>query len=270
MTDETRTAPRDLSERLELAVAVAREAGLLTLDYFNRRGLDVQRKSDGTPVTVADRRAEEHIRERVGAAFPDDAILGEEMPEKIGTSGYRWILDPIDGTKSFIQGVPLYGTLVGVEYGRTCVIGAMVIPALNECIYAARGSGAWHVCGDAEPVPARVSAVSELAESVFCVTSVNAFHQAGRVEAFELLRSTCRLTRGWGDCYGYLLVATGRAELMIDPVLSLWDMAALPPILEEAGGTFTDWTGKPTIYGEEGIGSNGLILEQVLAITRER
>jgi histidinol phosphatase-like enzyme (inositol monophosphatase family) len=259
----------DLKARLELAVDAARRAGELTLQHFNRPDLHVEPKRDGTPVTVADRQAEEYLRNRIAAAFPADAVLGEEMPERPGTSNFRWIIDPIDGTKSFVHGVPLYGTLVGVEFEQRSVIGVVVLPALEEYVYAARGQGAWwHLRGCDQPRPARVSQVDRLAEATFCVTSVSEFIRTGRLSAYDELRGQCRLVRGWGDCYGYVLVATGRAEIMIEPELSLWDMAALLPILEEAGGTFTDWKGNPTIYSGEGLATNGRLREQVLAITR--
>lgn len=261
----------DLKTRLELAIDAARRAGELTLRHFNQPDLNVERKRDGTPVTVADREAEESIRRRIIAAFPGDAILGEEMPDRLGDSGYRWILDPIDGTKSFIHGVPLYGTMVGVEHDNQCVIGVVVLPALDEYVYAARGQGTWWLRrGDTQPRRASVSQVDHLAEATFCITSVSEFVHTGRLSAYDELRGQCRLTRGWGDCFGYVLIATGRAELMIEPELNLWDMAALQPILEEAGGTFTDWEGKPTIHSGEGVGTNGRLRDQVLAVTRGR
>jgi len=254
--------------RLELAITAAREAGAKTLAYFNQSNFEVEWKQDGTPVTVADREAETHLRSQIEKHFPNDAILGEELPDRPGTSGYRWILDPIDGTKSFVAGVPLYGTLVGVEYENGCVIGAMVFPALDEYIYAARGQGAWYVRGVAEPRQAHVSSVNRLSDSLFCVTSSTEFVDTNRTSVYERLSAQARVTRGWGDCYGYMLVATGRAEIMADPILSLWDMAALPAILEEAGGTFSDWQGNPTIYSNEGLATNGHVLEEVLAVTR--
>lgn len=258
----------DLKRRLELAVEAGRTAGEHTLKYFHRPDLEVERKRDGTPVTVADREAEELIRERIAAAFPHDAIVGEEMPDRPGTSGYRWILDPIDGTKSFIHGVPLYGTLLGVEHERRCVIGVIVLPGLDEYVYGARGLGAWYGRGEQSPVRARVSSVSKMSEAVFTTTSVSSFMKDNRYGVYETLRARCQLARGWGDCYGYALVATGRAEIMVEPELNLWDMAALPPILEEAGGTFTDWQGKPTIYSGQGVATNGHLLSEVIAITK--
>jgi len=258
-----------IAQRLELAQIAAREAGAITLRYFCQNNYDVELKHDRSPVTVADRQAEEHLRGRIAAAFPDDAILGEELPERQGTSGYRWILDPIDGTKSFISGVPLYGALIGVECESKSVVGVIHVPALGETVSAAVGQGAWHVRGSSPPERARVSAKAKLADSLFLTSEVKTYDRVARRAAYERLEAASRLARTWGDCYGYLLVATGRAEVMVDPVMNVWDCAALQPILEEAGGTFTDWNGKPTIHGGEAIATNGLVLDEVLAITRE-
>ena len=262
------TKASEIGPRLRLAREAAREAGAITLEYFRRDDLAVERKGDDSPVTAADRAAEEHLRRRIAENFPDDGILGEELPETEGQSGYRWILDPIDGTKSFIHGVPLYGTLVGVEREGRSVLGVILIPALDESVYAARGQGAWYASGNREPEPARVSSRQTLAESLFLTSEVLSFDELDRRTAYDRLQAACRLTRTWGDCYGYLMVATGRADVMVDPVMSIWDAAALSPILEEAGGTFTDWQGEPTIHAGEGIGTNGHVLEEVLAITR--
>jgi histidinol-phosphatase len=255
----------DLKDRLDFAVSAARAAGKHTLRYF-QQALVVERKSDQSPVTIADREAEQMLRAAIATAYPDDGILGEELGETAGRSGYRWILDPIDGTKSFICGVPLYSTLVGVEFEGRSELGVIVIPALDECVYAARGSGAWHVREDRSPVPARVSAKSRLSESLFVTSEIQTFIECGRLPVFEKLQTAAWLTRTWGDGYGYFLLATGRAEVMVDPKMFLWDCAALQPIVEEAGGTFTDWNGKPTIYGSEAIGTNSQVLHEVLSL----
>ncbi|HEX3999045.1 MAG TPA: histidinol-phosphatase [Pirellulales bacterium] len=260
--------PTQLAHRLEVGRAAAQEAGRLTLGYFQRPDLAVERKADASPVTVADRQAEELLRERIGAAFPDDAIVGEEFPDRPGTSGCRWILDPIDGTKSFIHGVPLYGTLIGMESGSQSVLGIIHLPALDECVYAAVGSGAWHVRGNAPPIPARVSQTERFCESLFCTSEVASFGPRGAMPVYERLQAAARLSRTWGDCYGYMMVATGRAELMVDPIMNVWDAAAILPILEEAGGTFTDWQGRPTIHSGEGLATNGLVLNETLATIR--
>jgi histidinol phosphatase-like enzyme (inositol monophosphatase family) len=261
--------PDEIKLRLELAVAAAREAGDITLRYFQRDDLEVELKQDASPVTIADRQSEQHLRARILETFPGDGVLGEEFPETTGESGFRWILDPIDGTKSFVSGVPLYGTLVAVEWERKAVVGVINIPGLDEFVYAATGLGAWHVRGGGAPKPARVSQKPQLSDGLFCLCEVTTFNKTARREAYERLQAATRLTRTWGDCYGYLLVATGRAELMVDPVMNVWDAAAIQPILEESGGTFTDWQGRPSIHSREGIATNGRVLEEVLAITRD-
>jgi histidinol-phosphatase len=257
-----------ISARLELAIAASAEAGRITLDYFRRDDLEVLRKQDDSPVTAADRGAEEHLRARIAAAFPDDSILGEELPERRGSHSFRWLLDPIDGTKSFIHGVPLYGTLVGIELAGQPVAGVIRIPALEECVYAAAGQGAWYVHGGQPPQRARTSQHATLAEGLFLTSEVATFDKIGAREVYDRLQAASRLSRTWGDCYGYLMVATGRATLMVDPVVAVWDLAPLLPILEEAGGTFTDWQGRRTIYSGQAIATNGRVLEEVLSITR--
>jgi len=257
----------ELTGRLELAISAAREAGRSTLEHFQSDSLTVELKGDASPVTVADRAAEEILRRRIAADCPDDGILGEEFGEQSGTSDYRWIVDPIDGTKSFVAGVPLYGTLVAVEHQQRSVIGVIYLPALDECVYAAAGQGAWHTRGKNEPRPARVSACAKLSEALF-LTSELRYPSPERQQALAQLVAATRVNRTWGDCYGYLLVATGRADVMIDPIMALWDIAALQPILEEAGGTLTDWQGNPTIYSAEAVATGGKLLDEVLAITR--
>ena len=261
---------KELTARLDLAVTVAREAGDITLAHFRGEALAVELKQDASPVTIADRRAEEHLRSRIAAAFPADGVLGEEFGERVGTSGFRWILDPIDGTKSFVAGVPLYGELVAVEHEGRAVVGVIHIPAMDEMVYAARGQGAWHRVGAGERRPAKVSTKARLDESLFLTTDPKTFTVIGRRDAYEALEQACKLARTWGDCYGYLMVATGRAEVMVDPKMHVWDCAALQPVLEEAGGTFTDWRGTPTIHAEEAVATNGLVRDEVLRILASR
>jgi len=258
-----------MQDRLEYAVEIAREAGNLTLEYFNNPDLVVEQKNDFTPVTEADRGAELLLRDRISERFPDDSILGEEFPEKDGHSGFRWILDPIDGTKSFIHGVPIYSTLVGVEYNGEPIIGVIRLPALSETVWAMRGGGTWHDSPRFQlPQKIQVSKSQKLGEGLFLTSSVTAFDQMGRERAFREIAQKMLLTRTWGDAYGYYLVATGRAEVMIDPILSVWDAAPLLTIITEAGGLFSDWQGTPTIYGKEAVATNGLVHEEITAITR--
>jgi histidinol phosphatase-like enzyme (inositol monophosphatase family) len=256
----------DLAGRLEFAVAAAREAGRLTLDYFGRGNFEVESKADASPVTVADRGAEQLLRRRIAEAYADDAVLGEEFGESPGSSGFRWILDPIDGTQSFVRGVPLYGTLVGLEREGRSHAGVIYAPALDECVYAAVGQGAWYTRGAAAPVPARVSATPQLAGALFLTSNVAGFAQRNAMDLYVRLQSAARVSRTWGDCYGYLMVATGRADVMVDPQMNVWDAAALQPVLEEAGGTYTDWRGTPTIFGGEGLATNGHLLAETLAV----
>jgi len=255
--------------RLEFARQIASAAGDLTLRFFQSAALRVERKRDDSPVTQADLQAESLLRESIARAFPDDAIIGEEHGAAAGSSGYQWILDPIDGTKSFIAGVPLYSVLVGVLRQGVPVLGVIRIPALGESVYAARGVGAWWTRGDAAPQVARVSPTSRLADAIFVTSQVDTFRKRQSEEAFRRLEAQAYITRTWGDGYGYLLLATGRIEVMVDPVMNLWDAAALLPVIQEAGGTFTDWQGRACVDAGEGVGTNGLVLEEVLAITRD-
>src|SRR5262245_7187108 len=223
MNADSELLTAEIARRLELAIAAGKEAGRLTLRYFQQDNYQVERKSDATPVTIADRSAEQLLRERIAAAFATDGILGEEFGRTDGTSGYTWILDPIDGTKSFISGVPLYGTMVAVDQGGRAVVGFVYIPALDEGVYASAGQGAWLIRGEQPPRAVRVSKKPRLADGLLVTSQVDTFGQRGAAGAFEALQKAAYVTRTWGDCYGYLLVATGRAEVMIDPILNVWD-----------------------------------------------
>ena len=257
---------QEIGNRLKFACEIAREAALGTLAHYCRADLQIEQKKDLTPVTVADREAEQLLRERISAHFSLDGIEGEEFGQQTGSSAFRWILDPIDGTRSFVSGVPLYGTMVGVLYEEEPQIGVLEFPALAESIYAAKGQGAWHSTAGNAPQKAVVSTINALSEGLFCTTAVDTFTASGRDQIFAKLQQRAHMTRTWGDCYGYLLVATGRAELMVDPELNLWDTAALMPILEEAGGTLTDFSGRRTVNSGEAIATNGHILNEVLEI----
>lgn len=243
----------DVAARLEFILQTYPEAARFVLEYYESAGLQVVWKSDQTPVTLADRGAEQLLRQRISERFPTDAILGEEFGETPGTSGYRWILDPVDGTKSFVAGIPVFGMLIGLQFQGACVAGLCGFPALNEVVYARQGAGTWRKRGDAEPVRCHVRTTSKLSEALFCFTSAGGWDSAGHWEAFARLTRATRLSRGWGDCYGHVLVATGRADLMIDPALAVWDAAALIPIVTEAGGEFIDWKGNQTVDGGNGI-----------------
>ncbi|MCI0334716.1 MAG: histidinol-phosphatase [Planctomycetes bacterium] len=265
------TTNPQIVERLNLAVEIARAAGDLTLQYFRRDDLQIERKADQSPVTIADRAAEQLLRERIGEQFPNDGIVGEEFGITNGTSEFRWALDPIDGTKSFVHGAPLYTTLVAVLRGETPCVGVIHAPAVAETVYAAAGGGCWHIREDgAAPRPARVSKTAQLADSLLLTTEIRTFAKRPRdaMDVFQRLEQQARLTRTWGDGYGYLMVATGRADVMIDPQLNIWDLAALQPVIEEAGGKFTDWQGRATVHSNDAVATNGLLSDEVLVITR--
>ena len=256
-----------MHQRIEHARSIAYQAAELTLRYFNDADqLAVENKSDESPVTIADRETEQLLRQLIAERFPDDTIIGEEFPNKEGTSGFRWFLDPIDGTKSFIHGVPLYAVLIGLEQDGRCVGGVIALPALHELVWAGSGLGAWHEKNRGEPKRCRVSCCSNLAEATFLTSELQTFDNTNRREVYNRLEKSTRLSRTWGDAYGYVLVATGRADLMVDPQMSDWDVAPLLVILEEAGGRFTDWKGTPTIFGKEAVATNGILHDEVLAL----
>jgi len=259
-----------MQERLQYARTIAYQAGELTLRYFyNVEKFTVEKKTDESPVTIADRETEQFLRQRIAERFPDDAILGEEFPSTDGKSGFRWFLDPIDGTKSFIHGVPLYSTLIGLEKEGQCVGGVIALPALQELVWAGIGLGTWHETKRSEPKRCHVSDCSDLAEATFFTSEVLTFDKCNRREAYNRLEKSVRLTRTWGDAYGYVLVATGRADIVVDPAMSDWDAASLLVILEESGGRFTDWKGNATIFGKEGVATNGTLHEDVLTLLNE-
>ena len=241
------------SSRLTFALRSSADAARLILKYYQSQKLSVESKADDSPVTAADREAEQLIRQQLSENYPDDGILGEEFDDVPSSSGYRWILDPIDGTKPFIHGVPLFGTLIGVEFEGRMVAGVCRLPALGEVMYAEDGTGAWWQFSDQPPQRARVSDVATLSESRLMITEPTYSIQCGRQQVFDELLKRVRLARGWGDCYGHMLVATGRAEIAVDPVMSAWDIAALIPIVREAGGSCTDWKFQENIFGGDGV-----------------
>jgi histidinol phosphatase-like enzyme (inositol monophosphatase family) len=242
-----------MSESLLHAVHdVARLMGDAALRHF-RSGLPVESKADGTEVTIADREAEQLARDWIMRRFPGDAILGEELGETAGTSGRRWLLDPIDGTRSFVRGVPLWGSMVAVTGPEGILAGAISCAATGDLVAAAPGAGCWH--NDAR---ALVSTVSSLREATILVTDPRFQGNPDRLLRWQALEQDVAISRSWGDCYGYVLLATGRAELMADNRLSPWDVTALVPIVEEAGGVLTDWNGT-TGAGPDAVATNAAL-----------
>ena len=255
-----------LQVRLDFAVEAALKASELILDYYQVTDLAVEEKADRSPVTEEDRNAEQLIRDLIGDNYPEDGILGEELGEKRSQNGFRWILDPVDGTKSFVHGVPLFGTLIGLEFQDRMVAGVCRFPALDEVVYAANGQGTWWQRGSGPLRRAQVTSVSRMADALFCTTTITGWDTTGHRDAFDRLCQAAGLVRGWSDCYGHILVATGRADVMIDPEMNAWDAAALIPIIEESGGPFVDWNGDVTIHGGNGLSVNGRLKDEVLAL----
>ena len=252
-------APPASRDELELAVELVREAGRRTLRWFRSEGLEVERKGDGTPVTVADRDAERFLREGLAAAFPGDGVLGEEEAPTAGSSGRRWVLDPIDGTKAFTCGVPLYSNLLALEDEHGIAVGVINLPALGETVWAGRGLGCFSDRG-----PATVSEQGTL-EGAYVMSSSFSHWPAGAVARLD---EAGAVMRTWGDGYGYALVATGRAAAMVDPAVEPYDVGPMPVILAEAGGRFSDLSGGEGIEGGSGVGSNGQVHDSLLDLLR--
>lgn len=250
----------DRSLLLEAVADVARSAGRVALRYFKSR-LSVEQKQDGSPVTIADRSAEESAREWITARFPRDGIVGEEFGVVRTDAARRWIIDPVDGTKSFVRGVPLWGTLVAVCEGEDALAGAAFFPALDELLAAAVERGAWW-----NGARCSVSAVSAVGEATVVTTDHRFRGTPERRAGWNRLADRSAVARDWGDCYGYSLVATGRAEVMIDGVLSDWDAAALFPAIREAGGVFTDCRGRVTPFGKSAVATNAALAREARAL----
>ena len=247
----------ELANLLDLARRAAVIAGEVIMPLYES-GTSVELKADRTPVTLADRNAEQAIREFLGRECPGHGIIGEEFGEAPGDGRHRWILDPIDGTKSFIHHVPLFGTLIALERDGEPVVGVIACHAVGETVSAATGLGAW-----LNGRPARVSTVANLADATVSMTSFKRMPQY-EPEAFARITQGAGLVRAWGDCYGYLMVATGRADVMMDPIVNLWDVAALYPIIREAGGRITTWQGEEG-PGTSSVATNGALHQQVLS-----
>ena len=236
---------------LQLALEMAEQAGKLTLGYFGRKSLQVFSKRDATPVTEADRKAEELIRNGISARFPQDGLFGEEFDERPSGNGRRWIIDPIDGTRSFIHGVPLYGVMIGLEVDGVLRLGVVNFPALGELYHAESGCGAF-VNGSA----IGVSVIAETFDATVVFTEREYLLDPPSAHPVDRLRSEAGLVRGWGDCYGHMLVASGRAEVAVDKIMSPWDCAAIIPIVTEAGGCCFDYLGREVIDGVGLVSAN--------------
>ena len=277
-----KTSSLPLEEYAEFAADAARRAGEIALRYFRqtqdkegghalRAGppLQVEYKADQSPVTIADRESEQLLRRLLEERYPEHGILGEEFGAARTEAALRWYLDPIDGTQSFVRGVPLFGVMLGLtargaerSEEQDALVGVVHLPALGETVVAWRGGGCWWSRG-AGRVRAQVSTTARLEDALLTTTDPLDLARSAKREAYERLRQRVKLERGWGDCYGHVLVATGRADIMLDAALNEWDAAPLLPIVEEAGGRFTDWRGRRSISGGDGFATNGALYEVV-------
>jgi histidinol phosphatase-like enzyme (inositol monophosphatase family) len=244
---------RPLDTRIAPAAELARLTGDIALRHY-RSTLVVETKADGSPVTAADRAAEVAARDWVRRFFPDDGVLGEEFGAERADARRRWVIDPIDGTKSFVRGTPLWGSLVALCEGERVLAGAAYFPAVGELIAAAPGAGCWW--NGSRCAVSRVAALGDAA----VLTTDGRFRERPEWRAgWERAAAAAAVARTWGDCFGYLLVATGRAEMMCDPILSPWDAAAFQPIVREAGGVFTAWDGRDTAFGGSAVATNSAL-----------
>ena len=248
-----------MDRRVEVAIAAAKAGGEVALRYF-RTALTVEYKGDRSPVTQADRESEQRIVEVLLEAFPDYGVVGEEFGERPGSRA-RWIIDPIDGTKNFIRGIPYFATLIGLEEDGEVTAGVIYAPAVGDLLYAQKGLGAFDRGGRLH-----VSHVTPLRQGLLLFGGIAIFREAGRWDAFERRVRASGRQRGFGDYFGHTFVARGQAEAMVELDLKPWDLAPIKIIIEEAGGRFTDFTGAATIYGGTAIASNGAVHDEILQL----
>lgn len=259
-----------MQEWMAFAKELAQESGELIMRYYTDHlrgaGPEVITKPDDSPVTAADREAEMLMRERISKRFPDHAVLGEEFGRTGPTdAALQWVLDPIDGTKAFVHGVPLFGTLIALMEGPQPILGVIHLPATGELMIGARGQGT-----TVNGRPVRVRDTAKLEDATFLFTDGSHMHRLGRGAEFVALQKRVRIVRGWGDCYGHFMVAAGRADIMVDPELSLWDVAALKPCVEEAGGRLTELSGSNPPTGSSAVSTNGALHDEVIAVLNGR
>lgn len=242
--------PRDISLLMEAASDLAKLTAQTAMRWYHKP-IDVASKSDGTPVTIADREAEQAARDWLCNRFPGDGIIAEESPPVRVDAGRHWIVDPIDGTRTFVCGVPLWGSLVACCEGDRVLVGAVCCPVIGELAVAGESEGCWF-----NGSRSRVSEVSDISRATLLTTDERFSGNENRANKWRGISSRAAVSRTWGDCYGYLLVATGRAEVMVDGEMNPWDAAAVYSIVVEAGGEFTDWRGVRTAFGGDAIAGN--------------
>jgi histidinol-phosphatase len=255
------------TDDLSLAHLLADTADAISMARFRALDLHVESKPDLTPVSDADTAVEKALRATLARTRPRDAVLGEEFGVSRAAAGRgtrQWVIDPIDGTKNFVRGIPIWATLIALMEADQVMVGLVSAPALGRRWWAARGHGAYAGRHTAAATPIRVSGVNRLADTSFCYASLPAWEEIGRLPAMlDIMRSSWR-TRAYGDFYGYMLVAEGAVDVMVEPELALWDLAALVPIVTEAGGTFTDLNGEPGPFGGSAVATNGSLHADIL------
>ncbi len=244
---------------LALALELADAADAITLDRFEASDLKVKSKPDMTPVSDADVAVEEVLRERLAEARPGDSIVGEEFGGETAFEGRQWVIDPIDGTKNFVRGVPVWATLISLLVDGQPVLGVVSAPALARRWYAAQGSGAWRTFNKGGLKRLEVSHVGELADASLAMSSLEGWKARGLQENFIALSERTWRLRGYGDFFGYCLVAEGAVDIAAEPEVSVWDLAALSVLVTEAGGTFSSLSGEPGPHGGDAIATNGLL-----------
>jgi histidinol phosphatase-like enzyme (inositol monophosphatase family) len=244
-------------EWLDVVAELARLTGDVALSRY-RKGIAVDLKRDASPVTEADRAAEQFAREWIARRFPEHGVLGEEFGQTNPSARFRWLIDPIDGTRTFVAGVPLWGTLIALCEGESVIAGAAAYPAAGESIAAAVGAGCW-----SNGARCAVSTTASLDRAVVLTTDERFTPTPHRREGWKSLAAASGTARTWGDCYGYLLVATGRAEAMVDGIMLPWDAGPFVPIITEAGGVFVDYRGRATAFGDGAIASNAALAPAV-------
>lgn len=249
-----------IQELLEAATEIAKIGGHHTLKYY-KKDVEILSKADDSPVTVADRETEQILRKEILKRYPDHGIIGEEFARTNEESNIQWVLDPIDGTKSFIHGIPFYTTLIGILVDNEPQVGIIYAPALEELCAAAVGHGT-----TLNGKSCKVRDTQSLKEATFLVTEIDSFRQMGQQELFLELLAKTKIHRTWGDAYGHMMVATGRADLMYDPELNIWDAAALLPVVQEAGGVFSDIHGEQTIHSGNGYSTSKSLFMEVKKI----
>jgi histidinol phosphatase-like enzyme (inositol monophosphatase family) len=255
-------------DRLRVAIEASREAGRIAMQYFGQSSLDVKFKADATPVTLADQHAEQALRSLIHRHFPEDTVQGEEFGLSQGTSEFTWILDPIDGTKSFIHGVPLFGVLVAIKDRNDFFAGVIHMPGLDQTVYAGKTLGAWLLRGSESPERISVSKPESLKKSLLATSSFDYFIPKNREMLFVNLCTNASASRGWADCYAFFLLAQGLVDLVVEPELQVWDWAAMKPIVEEAGGVITDWKGDSPCEVSTIVACPRSIHQDVVALTR--